>query len=93
MRSPEAIANCVRHLKPGARIVVCGMKYPPKWAWTLRWIARRQNEACNGNFTALDAPWDTLLPYVADFRMRSTLFGAGYIGYGTVQPDRPAAVR
>ncbi len=81
LRSPQAVANVIRHLKPGARIAVAGMKYPPKWVWPLRWIARRQNQSYNGNYAALDAPWDTLLPHVGEFSMRSTLFGTGYIAH------------
>lgn len=81
LRSPQAVANLMRQLKPGAHIAVAGMKYPPKWAWPLRWIARRQNQSYNGNYAALDAPWDTLLPHVVEFSMCSTLFGTGYIAH------------
>lgn len=81
LRSPPAVANLMRQLRPGARIAVAGMKFPPKWAWPLRAIARYQNRSYNGNYAALDAPWDTLLPHVCDFSMRSTLFGTGYIAH------------
>ena len=81
LRSPRAVANLMRQLKPGARIAVAGMKYPPRWAWPLRWIARYQNRSYNGNYAALDAPWDTLLPHVCDFSLRPTLFGTGYIAH------------
>ena len=81
LRSPPAVANLLRQLRPGARIAVAGMKYPPRWAWPLRAIARYQNRSYNGNYAALDAPWDTLLPHVCDFSMRSTLFGTGYIAH------------
>ena len=81
LRSPPAMANLLRQLKPGARIAVAGMKFPPRWAWPLRAIARYQNRSYNGNYAALDAPWDTLLPHVCDFSMRSTLFGTGYIAH------------
>lgn len=81
LRSPPAVANLLRQLKPGARIAVAGMKYPPRWAWPLRAIARLQNRSYNGNYAALDAPWDTLLRHVCDFSMRSTLFGTGYIAH------------
>ena len=81
LRSPPAVANLMRQLRPGARIAVAGMKFPPKWAWPLRAIARYQNRSYNGNYAALDAPWDTLLRHVCDFSMRSTLFGTGYIAH------------
>ena len=84
MRSPDAVANVMRHLRPGARVAACGMKYPSRWLWPLRWVARRQNAPYNGNFEALDTPWDTLLPYIPDLRLRWTLFGTGYIGHGIV---------
>ena len=85
LRSPAAVANVMRRLKPGARVAACGMKYPSKWLLPLRWIARRQNEPYNGNFEALDAPWDTLPPHLPDFTWRNTLFGTGYIGSGQLR--------
>lgn len=81
LRSPPAVANLLRQLKPGAQIAVAGMKFPPRWAWPLRLIALRQNRSYNGNYAALDAPWDTLLPHVCNFSLRSTLFGTGYIAH------------
>ena len=84
LRSPDAVANVMRHLRPDARVGACGMKYPTRWLWPLRWIARRQNAPYNGNFEALDSPWDTLLPHIPDLRLRWTLFGTGYIGHGIV---------
>jgi arsenite methyltransferase len=88
LRSPDAVANLMRQLKPGARIAVAGMKYPPKWAWPLRWIAKYQNRSYNGNYAALEAPWDTLLPYICEFSLCSTLFGTGYIAHCRIPATR-----
>jgi SAM-dependent methyltransferase len=31
LRRPEAVAHVVRHLKPGARVVACGLKWTTDW--------------------------------------------------------------
>jgi len=82
LRRPEAVANVVRHLKPGARVVATGLK----WA---RGLARPVNlfvlPAAWHSVTTLEGlgqPWSHLAAQVGRLEVESLLMGAVFIASG-----------
>jgi SAM-dependent methyltransferase len=89
MRSPVALANVLRHLREGGRIVAGG----PKWArWrqsgavSLNLSTWRLNRDCVSTFEGFQRPWSHLADLVPDLRVDDVYFGAGYIATGSPMP-------
>ena len=86
MRSRPALANVLRHVREGGRIVAGGAKWAPWWqpgsvalnlsTWTL-------NREYVTTFEGFDRPWSTLAAIVPGLEVRSVCFGTGYIAHGT----------
>jgi ubiquinone/menaquinone biosynthesis C-methylase UbiE len=88
MRSPGALTNVVRHVKPGGRIVVTGAKWSSRWALPVNacvwWVARRYVTT----FEGFGRPWGHLESLVPDLRIESLFLGGAYLAWGTVRrPD------
>lgn len=82
LRSPAALARIFSAARPGARIAVAGMKYPPWWLAPLRPLVRAQARPYMTTFEGLDQPWSLLRSHLADFDWQPVLYGTGYIGWG-----------
>ncbi len=82
LRSPAALARIFAAARPGARVAVAGMKYPPWWLAPLRPVVRAQARPYMSTFDGLEQPWSRLLSYLPDFAWQPVLFGTGYIGWG-----------
>jgi arsenite methyltransferase len=82
-RTPEAVANIMRGAKPGARIVMAGMKFFPWWAGPLNLLAWLKNRPYNAKAADLRAPWNIVQTFCADFDHSSTQFGMGYLAHGS----------
>jgi demethylmenaquinone methyltransferase/2-methoxy-6-polyprenyl-1,4-benzoquinol methylase len=87
LRSPAALARIFSVARPGARIAVAGMKYPPRWLAPLRPLVRAQARPYMTTFDGLECPWSLLRRHLADFAWQPVLFGTGYIGWGSTPPD------
>jgi SAM-dependent methyltransferase len=88
MRSPAALANVLRHVRDGGRVVAGG----PKWAPSLRSGAValnlstwRLNRACVSTFEGFRRPWSRLEELVPELDVQEIYFGGGYIASGTVR--------
>lgn len=79
LRTPYAIANVMRALKPGARVAAAGLKWAPRWAWPVNLAvlagALRSVTAMDG----LDRPWSMLEPHLERVEIEQHLGGAVYI--------------
>ncbi len=87
-RTPAAVANIMRQLKPGARVAVAGMKFFPWWTGPLNLLAWAKNRPYNARAADLWAPWDIIESYCTGFQRQSTQCGMGYIACGTVKPSK-----
>jgi len=83
LQRPEAIANIISHLKPGARVVASGLK------WAAPWLMRPINllvlPAALRSVTSLegmDQPWRLLQDQLGQMNVESRLRGAAYIASG-----------
>jgi SAM-dependent methyltransferase len=92
LRRPEAVANVLRHLKPGARVVATGLKWASGVAWPVNllvWPAARRSVT---TLQGLDCPWSVLQHLVGRLEIEELLFGAVYLARGRVDraaDDRP----
>jgi SAM-dependent methyltransferase len=82
LRTAAAVANVMRALKPGARVVAAGLKWAPRWAWGINLAvlagALRSITALEG----LDRPWSLLEPHLARVEVEQHLGGAVYLMTG-----------
>ena len=89
MRSQSALANVLRHLRHGGRVVAAGAKWAPWWQPAsaglnlLTWSVNRDYVT---TFEGFDRPWSRLADLLADFRVEQVYAGGGYIAAGTWRP-------
>ncbi len=86
MRTPGALANVVRHLKPGARIVAAGLKWAPVWAMPLNILVWNAAMRSTSTLEGLARPWSHLEPLVSRLKLEQMLGGTVYIASGVVRP-------
>jgi demethylmenaquinone methyltransferase/2-methoxy-6-polyprenyl-1,4-benzoquinol methylase len=85
MRSPGALANVLRLLRPGGRIVAGGPKWVPWWrpgSVALNLSTRSANREYVTTFEGFDRPWSALERLVGELHVEEVLFGGGYIATG-----------
>ena len=88
LRTPAALANLMRQVKPGARIAVAGIKYFPWWTGPLNLYTWLKNRPYNAKPGDLWHPWDMVETYCETFQRWTTQFGMGYIASGIKHRDR-----
>lgn len=82
LRNPAALEHLFASVRPGARVVVAGLKTAPAWALPLNLFAMFRARKYLSTYEGIVAPWSHLLRFVPDFQWRSRLAGTGYIGWG-----------
>lgn len=95
LQRPEAIANVLSHLKPGARVVASGLK------WAAPWLMQPVNllvlpAALRSvtSLTGMDRPWQRLQKQLGRMTVESRLLGGAYVASGTrTTSTRPRPVR
>ena len=94
LRTPPAVVNIVRQLKPGARVAIAGIKFFPWWTGPLNLLAWLKNRPYNAKAADLWHPWDRIEAYCQSPLQRwSTQFGMGYIASGIMSPRWAAPER
>jgi ubiquinone/menaquinone biosynthesis C-methylase UbiE len=84
MRTPKALANVCRHLKPGARIVAAGLKWAPIRAMPLNALVWSAAIRSTSTIEGLARPWSHLEPLVSRLEVEQILGGTVYIASGAV---------
>ncbi len=85
LRTPAAVDNILRQLRPGARIAIAGMKFFPWWTGPLNLLPWLKNRPYNARPADLWSPWDLIAPHCDDFRRWSVMAGMGYLATGVVR--------
>lgn len=81
---PQAVANIMRHLKPGARVVACGLKWAPAWALPANLFVAAAALRSVTSLEGLRAPWAILTPYLGAMQLTNVWAGGVYIASGIV---------
>ena len=81
-RTPAAVLNILRQLRPGAPVALAGMKFFPWWTGPLNLLAWLKNRPYNAKAADLWQPWSLVAANLDDFRWLPTQAGMGYIGHG-----------
>ncbi len=81
-RTPQAIANIMRQVRPGARVAMAGMKFFPWWTGPLNVFAWLKNRPYNAHAGNMWTPWDIVQTYCSAFHIESTQMGMGYLAHG-----------
>jgi ubiquinone/menaquinone biosynthesis C-methylase UbiE len=85
LQSPPAVANVVRHLRPGARVASVGAKFAGNFV--VDFFVRRSARPYVTTFSGLDRPWRLLEDHVGEMQHRRLALGGAYVAWGSV-PDR-----
>jgi demethylmenaquinone methyltransferase/2-methoxy-6-polyprenyl-1,4-benzoquinol methylase len=88
-RTPQAVDNLMRQLRPGARVAMAGIKFFPWWTGPLNLLAWMKNRPYNARAADLWQPWSLVAACCDDFRWTSTQWGMGYIASATRKADAP----
>jgi demethylmenaquinone methyltransferase/2-methoxy-6-polyprenyl-1,4-benzoquinol methylase len=88
-RTPEAVANILRQVKPGARVAMAGMKFFPWWTGPLNLLAWLKNRPYNAKAADMWEPWSHVAAHCEGFEWHSTQWGMGYIASGTLEDLAP----
>jgi arsenite methyltransferase len=85
LRTPAAVHNVMRQVKPGAPVAVAGIKFFPWWTGPLNLLPWLKNRPYNARPADLWHPWDLIETWCdggAFLGRRSTQGGMGYIAHG-----------
>jgi SAM-dependent methyltransferase len=84
LQRPEAVANVLGHLKPGARVVASGLKWAAAWRWPINLFVLPAALHSVSSLAGLRAPWAGLAAAIPDLDVRTTLLGGVFIASGTL---------
>lgn len=82
LQRPEAVANALGMLRPGARVVASGLRWAPRWALAVNagvYLAARRSIT---TLAGLEQPWRELERQLGPMCCTSRLFSAVYIAHG-----------
>jgi len=93
LRAPAALANVIKHLKPGARVAASGLKWAGPWRLSTNLLVLQAALQSVTSLEGLGEPWSNLARLIGDLRVEPILGGSAYVATGTVAPRRPARKR
>ncbi len=85
MRTRNAIANVVSHLKPGARVVAAGLKWAPIRTMPLNLFVWNAALRSTSTLEGLARPWSNLEALVPGLEVEQMLGGTVYVATGIVK--------
>ena len=83
LRDDAALANVLRHLKPGARVVASGLHWAAPWLWPVNAFVMMAALYSVTSLEGLVRPWDKLAASLDDFAVQEVLGGAMFIAGGS----------
>ena len=89
-RTPTAVDNIMRQVKPGAHVALAGMKFFPWWTGPLNLLPWLKNRPYNARPADLWQPWNLIARWCDGFERTSTQWGMGYIAHGRRKQEAPA---
>ena len=90
LRDPAALDNIAAHLRPGARVVACGLQWAPPWAWPLNLFVFGAALRSVSSLAGLGQPWSLLAGHLSGLTVEPLMAGAVFLASGLLH-NRPAA--
>jgi len=88
LREPRALHAIEQGLRPGARVVACGLRWANPWAWPVNLFVLGAALHSVTSLDGLDAPWSLLSGYLDDLRLETRAAGAVFIASGVLRQPR-----
>ena len=82
LRRPAALERVLGCVRPGGRVVACGLQWAPPWAVPVNLFVWGAALRSVSSLRGLDRPWSLLAERVREFEVRSLLLGAVFLGRG-----------
>ena len=86
LREPLAIANVLRHLRPGARVVACGLQWARFWSWPVNLFVLGAARHSVTSLAGLGSPWSLLAPHLQELQVDTMMAGGVFIASGVLRP-------
>lgn len=86
-RTPDAVHNILRQVKPGARVAMAGIKFFPWWTGPLNLFVWLKNRPYNARAADLWDPSSHVAARCDHFQWSPTQWGMGYIASGLYRGD------
>ena len=90
LREPAALDNVMAHLRPGARVVACGLQWARPWAWPVNLFVFGAALHSVSSLAGLNEPWSLLAHHLSGVTVAPLMAGAVFLASGVV-PGRRAA--
>ena len=85
LREPLAIANLLCHLRPGARVVACGLQWAPFWAWPVNLLVFGAARHSVTSLAGLGNPWSLLAKHLSGLQVEKVMAGGVFIASGILK--------
>jgi SAM-dependent methyltransferase len=85
LREPLALANVLRHLRPGARVVACGLQWAAAWAWPVNLFVLGAAWHSVTSLAGLGSPWSLLGEHLGEVQVDSSAAGGVFIASGVLR--------
>jgi SAM-dependent methyltransferase len=85
LREPLAIANVLHHLRPGARVVACGLQWAPFWAWPVNMLVFGAARHSVTSLAGLGSPWSLLGQHLSGLQVEKVMAGGVFIASGVLK--------
>ncbi len=89
LRTPNAVANVIRHLKPGARVVASGLKWARPWALPTNLMVLQAALVSVTSLEGLAEPWSNLARWARIDNIEMMLGRGVYVATATVGGEVP----
>jgi ubiquinone/menaquinone biosynthesis C-methylase UbiE len=88
LQRDDALANVLRHLRPGACVVASGLKWAPRWAMAINLFVWPAAARSVSSFAGLHKPWAKLAALIGEPEVQSLLGGGVYLMRGHTPRQR-----
>lgn len=89
LRTPAAVANVIRHLKPGARIVASGLKWARPWISPANLMVLQAALVSVTSLEGLTQPWSNLARWARIEDVQTMLARGVYVATATAGGELP----
>ena len=85
LRDPLAIDRVLQHLRPGARVVACGLQWAPFWAWPVNLLVFGAARHSVTSLAGLGSPWSLLAKHLSGLQVDNVMAGGVFIASGVLK--------